>query len=106
MARSRIWPDFWHRAVEPALAEPAGLWRLRAVCVNSVGCLEAPLLPGGCPVPAALENGELPGGFDVDLALSEIVAAGPALNAARQLQHDRTAAGRAHRAIERALDQS
>ncbi len=131
--------DFWHRVVEPALAEPAGLRRLRAVCANSVGYLEAPLLPGGCLMTAALteydgrpgrvrdavtevwlrwraqlradltsavETGELPAGFDIDQALFEILAAGLALNAAMQLQHDRSAAGRAHRAIERALEQS
>ncbi|AXK33096.1 TetR/AcrR family transcriptional regulator [Streptomyces armeniacus] len=131
--------DFWHRVVEPALAEPPGLRRLRAVCANSVGYLEAPLLPGGCLMTAALseydgrpgrvrdavaevwsrwqeqlradlaaavENGELPAGFDIDQALFEIVAAGLALNAAMQLQHDRTAAARARRSIERALDQS
>ncbi|MET8685509.1 TetR/AcrR family transcriptional regulator [Streptomyces sp. NPDC004732] len=55
---------------------------------------------------AAVENGELPAGFDIDQALFEIVAAGLALNAAMQLQHDQAAAGRARRAIERALDQS
>ncbi|WP_411138655.1 TetR/AcrR family transcriptional regulator [Streptomyces sp. C10] len=131
--------DFWHRVVEPALAEPPGLRRLRAVCANSVDYLEAPLLPGGCLMTAALteydgrpgrvrdavaemwsrwreqlradlttavENGELPAGFDIDQALFEIVAAGLALNAAMQLQHDRAAAGRARRAIERTLDQS
>lgn len=131
--------DFWHRVVEPALARPPGLRRLRAVCANSVDYLEAPLLPGGCLMTAALtefdgrpgpvrdavaevwsrwrqqlradlaaavENGELPGGFDVDQALFEIVAAGLALNAAMQLQHDEAAADRARRAIERALEQS
>jgi hypothetical protein len=55
---------------------------------------------------AAVENGELPAGVDIDQALFEIVAARLALNAAMQLQHDRAAAGRARRAIERALDQS
>lgn len=57
---------------------------------------------------AAVKNGELPAGFDIDhdQALFEIVAAGLALNAALQLQHDGAAAGRARRAIERALDQS
>lgn len=54
----------------------------------------------------AVENGELPAGFDIDQALFEIVAAGLALNAAMQLQHDRSAADRTRRAIERALDQS
>ncbi|GGV30672.1 TetR/AcrR family transcriptional regulator [Streptomyces spectabilis] len=131
--------DFWHRVVEPALAEPPGLRRLRAVCANSVGYLEEPLLPGGCLMTAALteydgrpgrvrdavaevwsrwreqlradltaavDNGELPAGFDIDQALFEIVAAGLALNAAMQLQHDRAAVGRADRAIERALSQS
>ncbi|GAA2680291.1 TetR/AcrR family transcriptional regulator [Streptomyces lunalinharesii] len=131
--------DFWHRVVEPALAEPPGLRRLRAVCASSVDYLESPLLPGGCLMTAALseydgrpgrvrdavaevwsrwreqlradlasavENGELPTGFDVDQALFEIVAAGLALNAAMQLHHDRAAANRARRAIERALDQS
>ncbi|MFE5870397.1 TetR/AcrR family transcriptional regulator [Streptomyces roseifaciens] len=131
--------DFWHRVVEPALAEPPGLRRLRAVCDNSVGYLEAPLLPGGCLMTAALteydgrpgrvrdavaevwsrwreqlradltaavENGELPARFDIDQALFEIVAAGLALNAAMQLQHDRAAADRARRAIERAMYQS
>ncbi|MGA6162609.1 TetR/AcrR family transcriptional regulator [Amycolatopsis magusensis] len=128
--------DFWHRVVEPALAEPPGLRRLRAVCANSVDYLEAPLLPGGCLMTAALseydgrpgrvrdavaevwsrwreqlrtdltaavDNGELPGGFDVDQALFEIIAAGLALNAALQLQHDQAAAGRARRAIDHAL---
>ncbi|MGV9587558.1 TetR family transcriptional regulator C-terminal domain-containing protein [Streptomyces tendae] len=131
--------DFWHRVVEPVLGERPGLRRLRAVCANSVGYLEEPLLPGGCLMTAALseydgrpgrvrdavaevwsrwreqlradlvaavDNGELPAGFDVDQALFEIVAAGLALNAAMQLQHDRAAAGRARRAIERALGQS
>ncbi|EMD29238.1 TetR/AcrR family transcriptional regulator [Amycolatopsis azurea] len=131
--------DFWHRVVEPALAEPQGLRRLRAVCANSVGYLETPLLPGGCLMTAALseydgrpgrvrdavaevwsrwreqlradlaaavDNGELPAEFDIDQALFEIIAAGLALNAAMQLEHDQTAAGRARRAIERALDQS
>jgi AcrR family transcriptional regulator len=128
--------DFWHRVVEPALAEPPGLRRLRAVCANSVEYLEAPLLPGGCLMTAALteydgrpgrvrdavaavwtrwrdqlradltaavEHGELPAGFDIDQALFEIVAAGLALNAAMQLDHDQAAAGRARHAIERAL---
>ncbi|MCK8675954.1 TetR/AcrR family transcriptional regulator [Streptomyces lichenis] len=128
--------DFWHRVVEPALGEHPGLRRLRAVCANSVDYLEAPLLPGGCLMTAALteydgrpgrvrdavaevwsrwqeqlrtdltvavENAELPDGFDIDQALFEIIAAGLALNAAMQLQHDRTAADRARLAIERAL---
>ncbi|MGW0518769.1 TetR/AcrR family transcriptional regulator [Crossiella sp. NPDC003009] len=131
--------DFWHRVVEPALAEPPGLRRLRAVLAGSVDYLEAPLLPGGCLMTAALTEydgrpgpvrdavaevwsrwreqlradlvaavgeGELPAGFDVDQALFEIIAAGLALNAAMQLEHDRAAAGRARRAIERALHQS
>ncbi|MFK0188042.1 TetR/AcrR family transcriptional regulator [Streptomyces rubiginosohelvolus] len=128
--------DFWHRVVEPALGEPPGLRRLRAVCSNSVDYLEEPLLPGGCLMTAALteydgrpgrvrdavaevwsrwreqlrtdlvaavENAELPDGFDVEQALFEIIAAGLALNAAMQLQHDRAAADRARLAIERAL---
>lgn len=131
--------DFWHRVVEPALAEPPGLRRLRAVCANSVDYLETPLLPGGCLMTAALteydgrpgrvrdavaevwsrwreqlradltaavENGELPAGFDTDQALFEIIAAGLALNAAMQLQHDLAAVGRTRRAIERALHQT
>jgi len=122
--------DFWHRVVEPALAEPPGLRRLRAVCANSVGYLEAPLLPGGCLMTAALteydgrpgrvrdavaevwshwreqlradlaaamENGELPAGFDIDQALFEIVAAGLALNAAMQRTPDRALAEHAKR---------
>ncbi|GAA2687249.1 MULTISPECIES: TetR/AcrR family transcriptional regulator [Actinosynnema] len=48
--------DFWHRVVEPALDEPAGLRRLRAVCDNSVGHLAEPLLPGGCLMTAALSE--------------------------------------------------
>ncbi|MFE0025296.1 TetR family transcriptional regulator C-terminal domain-containing protein [Amycolatopsis sp. NPDC059021] len=60
--------DFWHRVVEPAPAEPPGLRRLRAVCADSVGYLETPLLPGGCLMTAAM-----------------------------QVQHDRAAAGRACR---------
>ncbi|WP_369211864.1 TetR/AcrR family transcriptional regulator [Streptomyces flavofungini] len=48
--------DFWHRVVEPALTEPPGLRRLRAVCAHSVGYLEAPLLPGGCLMTAALSE--------------------------------------------------
>ncbi|WHT15607.1 TetR/AcrR family transcriptional regulator [Crossiella sp. CA-258035] len=131
--------DFWHRVVEPALAEQPGLRRLRAVLAGSVDYLEAPLLPGGCLMTAALTEydgrpgrvrdavaevwsrwreqlradlvaavgeGELPAGFDVDQALFEIVAAGLALNAAMQLEHDPAAAERARRAIERALHQS
>ncbi|RDD85134.1 TetR/AcrR family transcriptional regulator [Streptomyces parvulus] len=130
--------DFWHRVVEPALAEPPGLRRLRAVCANSVDYLEAPLLPGGCLMTAALseydsrpgrvrdavaevwarwqgqlradlasavEKGELAAGFDIDQAMFEIIAAGLALNAAMQLHHDQSAAGRARQAIERALHQ-
>ncbi|MFD9023520.1 TetR/AcrR family transcriptional regulator [Streptomyces parvulus] len=130
--------DFWHRVVEPALGEPPGLRRLRAVCANSVDYLETPLLPGGCLMTAALseydgrpgrvrdavaevwsrwqeqlrgdlvtavENAELPDGFDIDQALFEVIAAGLALNAAMQLQHDRAAADRARLAIERALSQ-
>ncbi|MGW7351045.1 TetR/AcrR family transcriptional regulator [Streptomyces sp. NPDC054784] len=130
--------DFWHRVVEPALAEPPGLRRLRAVSDRSVDYLETPLLPGGCLMTAALSeydsrpgrvrdavaevwsrwreqlradltaavgNGELPDEFDVDQALFEILAAGLALNAAMQLQHDHTAAPRARRAITRALTQ-
>lgn len=46
--------DFWHRVVEPALGEPVGLRRLRAVCANSVDYLETPLLPGGCLMTTAL----------------------------------------------------
>ncbi|MCX5205845.1 TetR/AcrR family transcriptional regulator [Streptomyces sp. NBC_00237] len=130
--------DFWHRVVEPALGEPPGLRRLRAVCANSVEYLETPLLPGGCLMTAALteydgrpgrvrdavaevwsrwqeqlradltaavENAELPDGFDIDQALFEIIAAGLALNAAMQLRHDRAATNRARLAIERALSQ-
>ncbi len=41
---------------------------------------------------SAVENGELPAGFDIDQALFEIVAAGLALNAAVRLQHDRALA--------------
>ncbi|MBP2471471.1 AcrR family transcriptional regulator [Crossiella equi] len=48
--------DFWHRVVEPALARPPGLRRLRVVCANSVDYLEAPLLPGGCLMTAALSE--------------------------------------------------
>lgn len=55
---------------------------------------------------AAVNNGELPAEFDIDQALFEIIAAGLALNAAVQLDHDRQAPDRAHRAIMRALDQS
>ncbi|MFJ5862866.1 TetR family transcriptional regulator C-terminal domain-containing protein [Streptomyces parvus] len=128
--------DFWHRVVEPALGEPPGLRRLRAVSSNSVDYLEEPLLPGGCLMTAALteydgrpgrvrdavaevwsrwreqlrtdlvaavEKAELPDEFDVEQALFEIIAAGLALNAAMQLQHDRSAADRARLAIERAL---
>ncbi|MFD4635946.1 TetR/AcrR family transcriptional regulator [Lentzea sp. NPDC058436] len=54
----------------------------------------------------AVERRELPEGFDVEQALFEILAAGLALNAAMQLQHDPAAAGRARRAMERALSQS
>ncbi len=54
---------------------------------------------------AAVENAELPDRFDIDQALFEIIAAGLALNAAMQLQRDRSAAGRARLAIERALSQ-
>ncbi|WP_231974231.1 TetR/AcrR family transcriptional regulator [Pseudonocardia sp. HH130630-07] len=52
---------------------------------------------------AAVRNDELPAGFDVEQALFEILAAGLALNAAVQLQHDPAAAGRARRAIDRTL---
>ncbi|WP_434451843.1 TetR/AcrR family transcriptional regulator [Lentzea sp. E54] len=133
----KAFADFWDRVVEPALTEPPGLRRLRAVCAGSVDYLAAPLLPGGCLMTAALseydgrpgavrdavaevwsrwqgqlrsdlvsavESGELPEGFDVDQALFEILAAGLALNAAMQLQHDEAAVGRARRAIERALE--
>ena len=55
---------------------------------------------------AAVEQGELPDGFDVEQALFEILAAGFALNAAMQVEHDEAAAGRAHRAMERALRQT
>ncbi|WUB13480.1 hypothetical protein OG528_31925 [Streptomyces platensis] len=54
----------------------------------------------------AAVDGELPAGVDIDQTLFEIVAAGLALNASMQLQHDRAAAGRARRAIERASDSS
>lgn len=54
----------------------------------------------------AVESGELPARFDVEQALFEILAAGLALNAAMQLQHDEAAVGRARRALERALDQA
>ncbi|MEU6328823.1 hypothetical protein ABZ851_16340 [Streptomyces sp. NPDC047049] len=55
---------------------------------------------------SAAENGEPPAGVDTDQALFESVAAGLALNAAMRLQHDRAAAARARRALERALDRS
>ncbi|USX54653.1 TetR/AcrR family transcriptional regulator [Lentzea sp. HUAS12] len=54
----------------------------------------------------AVEQGEVPEGFDVEQALFEILAAGFALNAAMQVEHDEAAAGRARRAMERALNQT
>ncbi|MGW6443419.1 TetR/AcrR family transcriptional regulator [Lentzea sp. NPDC055074] len=53
----------------------------------------------------AVELDELPGHFDVEQALFEILAAGFALNAAMQLQHDQEAPKRARLAMERALGQ-
>ncbi|ANW65378.1 TetR family transcriptional regulator [Mycobacterium sp. djl-10] len=131
--------DFWHRVVEPALSDPAGLRRLRTLCANSVGYLQEPLLPGGCLMTAALteydgrpgrvrdavadvwsrwrgqlrtelitavDQDELGADFDIDQALFEIVAAGLALNAAMQLEHDQAAGDRARRAMQRALTQT
>ncbi|MGI5499638.1 TetR/AcrR family transcriptional regulator [Lentzea sp. CA-135723] len=48
--------DFWRLHVEPALAEPSGLRRLRVLCDNSVRYLTEPLLPGGCLLTAALSE--------------------------------------------------
>ena len=135
----KAFADFWERVVQPELAHPPGLRRLRGLCANSVEYLTAPPLPGGCLMTAALseydsrpgpvrdavvevqsrwreqlradlaaavKNGELTAGFDIDQALFEIIAAGLALNASIQLDHDRRAPSRAHRAITRALIQS
>ncbi|MET0234910.1 MAG: TetR/AcrR family transcriptional regulator [Kibdelosporangium sp.] len=122
--------QFTTHVVEPALDHAPGEDRLLALCDNWFDYVTDPGLPGGCLMTAAAvefdgragdvrdvvaeawarwddllrkELGRTPGDFDVDQALFEIVAFGPAVNRAVQLFGDRSAAGRAKRAARRVI---
>ncbi len=120
---------FVGEVVEPALAEPEGSRRLRALCDRYLGYLERRVFPGGCFwASAAIEFDGRPGrirdrirvgvgawvgGLEREAALAgaddpaqlvfEIHALGQAANASDQLFEDRAAFGRARVAIDAAL---
>jgi AcrR family transcriptional regulator len=122
--------QFQQHVVEPAMRHEPGLERLLALCDNWFDYVTDTGLPGGCLMTAAAlefdgRAGEVhdlvaeawtdwddllrkqlqrtPGDFEVDQALFEIVAFGPAVNRAVQLFGDRTAAERAKRATRRVI---
>jgi AcrR family transcriptional regulator len=122
--------QFQQHVIEPALSREPGLERLLALCDNWFDYITDTGLPGGCLMTAAAlefdgrvgdvrdqvaeawadwddllrrELRRVPGDFDVDQALFEIVAFGPAVNRAVQLFGDRTAAERAKRAARRVI---
>ncbi|MBP2330985.1 AcrR family transcriptional regulator [Kibdelosporangium banguiense] len=124
--------QFRIHVVEPSMGRAPGLERLLALCDTWFDYVTDTGLPGGCLMTAAalefdgragevhdvvaeawsdwddLLRGELRrsgGDFDVDQALFEIVAFGPAVNRAVQLFGDRTAAERAKRAVRRVIGQ-
>ncbi|MGH2925108.1 MAG: TetR/AcrR family transcriptional regulator [Solirubrobacterales bacterium] len=116
--------------VEPALAEPEGAMRLRALCDHYLAYLERRVFPGGCFwATVTIEFDGRPGrvrdriregvrawigGLEQQAALAgvedpaqlafEIHALGQAANSAYQLFGDRAAFGRARLAIGAALD--
>jgi AcrR family transcriptional regulator len=121
---------FQQHVIEPALSREPGLERLLALCDNWFDYVTDTGLPGGCLMTAAAleydgragdvrdevaeawadwddllrrELRRVPGDFDVDQAVFEIVAFGPAVNRAVQLFGDRTAAERAKRAARRVI---
>ncbi len=121
---------FVGEVVEPALVEPEGARRLRALCDRYLGYLEQRVFPGGCFwASAAIEFDGRPGrvrdrirdgvlawigslereaalaGADDPAQLAfEIHALGQAANSSYQLFEDRAAFGRARLAIDAALD--
>lgn len=124
--------QFQTHVIQPAISQAPGLDRLLALCDNWFDYVTDTGLPGGCLLTAAAlefdgRAGEVravvaeawadwddllrrqldrvPGDFDVDQALFEIVAFGPAVNRAVQLFGDRAAAGRAKRAVRRVIGQ-
>jgi AcrR family transcriptional regulator len=124
--------QFQLHVIEPAMSRQPGLERLLALCDNWFDYVTDTGLPGGCLMTAAalefdgragevrdvvaeawadwddLLRGQLrrtPGDFDVDQALFEIVAFGPAVNRAVQLFGDRAAAGRAKHAVRQVIGQ-
>jgi AcrR family transcriptional regulator len=120
---------FVDEVVEPALAEPEGSRRLRALCDRYLGYLERRVFPGGCFWASAATEfdgrpgrvrdrirdgvGAWVGGLEREAALAgaddpaqlafEIHALGQAANASYQLFEDRAAFGRARLAIGAAL---
>jgi AcrR family transcriptional regulator len=122
--------QFQLHVIEPTMRHEPGLDRLLALCDNWFDYVTDTGLPGGCLMTAAAlefdgRTGEVhdqvaeawadwddllrrelqrtPGDFDVDQALFEIVAFGPAVNRAVQLFGDRTAVERAKRATRRVI---
>lgn len=122
--------EFTVRVVEPAFREERGLNRLLALCDNWFDYLASTGLPGGCLLTvAATEYDTRPGEIhdlvakswndwrrllraelaragltvDMDQALFELIAFGPAVNQAVQLHGDTQAAVHAKRAARRVL---
>jgi AcrR family transcriptional regulator len=122
--------SFRDHVVEPALLAERGLPRVLALCDNWFDYLADTGLPGGCMLTAAATEFDGRAGevrdvvgeawsdwrrllhaelvradldLDVEQAVFELVAFGPALNQALQLHGDRTAVDRAKRAVRRVL---
>jgi AcrR family transcriptional regulator len=123
--------DFRVRVVEPALSAAPGIPRVLALCDNWFDYLAGTGLPGGCLLTAAATEFDSRTGevhdlvrdswamwrdllrtqlarcsVDVEQALFELVALGPAANLAIQLHHDFSAPDRAKRAARRVLGQA
>jgi AcrR family transcriptional regulator len=120
--------DFRAKVVQPALAKAHGAPRLIALCDNWFDYLTETGLPGGCLLTAAAvefdtRTGEVHDvvaeqwndwrhlfrselahtGLDVEQAVFELIALGPAVNQAIQLHNDHEAADRAKRAARRVI---
>jgi AcrR family transcriptional regulator len=120
--------DFRAQVVEPALAKQHGKPRLIALCDNWFGYLTETGLPGGCLLTAAAVEFDSRTGevhdvvaelwndwrrlfraelaytdLDVEQAVFELVALGPAVNQAIQLHGDDQASARAKHAARRVL---
>ncbi|TCO52600.1 TetR/AcrR family transcriptional regulator [Actinocrispum wychmicini] len=129
-AVAEVIAQFTARVVQPALSSEPGRNRLLALCDNWFGYIADSGLPGGCLLTsAAVEFDTRPGDVhdlvakswhdwrrllrheltradldvDVDQALFELLAFGPALNQAVQLHGDKRATARAKRAVRRTL---